>query len=222
MSSDNHIVAAPRFYQPWRNEVARLPRSRLAAALVAVLFLTFGCSIAFTQSTPIDIERSKLTVEVYKSGVFSGFAHDHQIAAPLGSGTLDPTARVVELRFDARKMKVVDPDVSASDRAQVQSTMLSDKVLDAEHFPEIAFTSRRITDATAGSYSVEGDLVLHGVSRPVTVPVALKGDHYVGSVKLKQSDFGIKPVKLFGGTVKVKDVIQIEFDIVPAAQRTAQ
>jgi len=31
---------------------------------------------------------------------------------------------------------------------------------------------------------------------------------------LKQTDFGIKPVTIAGGTVKVKDELTIEFDIV--------
>jgi hypothetical protein len=35
----------------------------------------------------------------------------------------------------------------------------------------------------------------------------------VGNAVVKQSDFGIKPVKVAGGTVKVKDEVRIEFDI---------
>jgi hypothetical protein len=32
---------------------------------------------------------------------------------------------------------------------------------------------------------------------------------------LKQRDFGITPVSIGGGTIKVKDEVRIEFDVVP-------
>jgi hypothetical protein len=43
--------------------------------------------------------------------------------------------------------------------------------------------------------------------------VALKDDRYRGSATLKQTDFGMTPVTIAGGTVKVKDEIKIEFEI---------
>jgi hypothetical protein len=35
----------------------------------------------------------------------------------------------------------------------------------------------------------------------------------MGALTLRQSDFGITPVKIAGGAVRVKDEIRIEFDI---------
>jgi polyisoprenoid-binding protein YceI len=60
---------------------------------------------------------------------------------------------------------------------------------------------------------VHGKLTLHGRERPVSFEVVLKGDHYRGSAPLKQTDFGMKPVTVAGGTVKVKDEVKIEFEI---------
>jgi hypothetical protein len=52
--------------------------------------------------------------------------------------------------------------------------------------------------------------------RPVPVKVVRDKDgHYKGSVRIKQSEFGIAPISIIGGTVKVKDEILIEFDIAP-------
>ncbi len=45
--------------------------------------------------------------------------------------------------------------------------------------------------------------------------VSLDGGHYRGSASLKQSDFGINPIRIAGETVKVKDEVEIELDIVP-------
>lgn len=165
------------------------------------------------QSSPVDVEHSTLTIRVFKSGLFSGFAHDHQIAAPLSSGAVDLSALSVEVHFDARQLKVLDPNVSAGDRAKVQETMLSNQVLDAQRFPEIMFVSRSVKPSGENAYNVEGDLTLHGVTHPLTLPVALRNGHYSGSVNLKQTEFGITPISLVGGSVKVKDTVEITFDI---------
>jgi len=39
------------------------------------------------------------------------------------------------------------------------------------------------------------------------------GSRYRGSATLKQTDFGITPVTVAGGTVKVKNEVKVEFDI---------
>ena len=177
-------------------------------------FVYILAGFAHAASAPVDVEHSTLTIRVFKSGLFSGFAHDHVVAAPLSSGALDPTALSVEVHFNAQQLRVLDPDASASDRAKVQATMLGDKVLNTTRFPEISFISRSIKLSGEYAYTVEGDLTLHGVHHPLTIPVSLRNSHYTGSVKLKQTDFGITPISLFGGNVKVKDVIEISFDIV--------
>jgi polyisoprenoid-binding protein YceI len=63
---------------------------------------------------------------------------------------------------------------------------------------------------------VQGTLTLHGQKQPVAVAVSLQAGHYRGSASFKQSSFGITPISIGGGTVKVKDEIKIEFDIVAA------
>jgi hypothetical protein len=39
---------------------------------------------------------------------------------------------------------------------------------------------------------------------------------YRASTILKQRDFGIQPIRVAGGTVRVKDEIRLEFDIAAA------
>ena len=39
------------------------------------------------------------------------------------------------------------------------------------------------------------------------------GAAHIGSTSLKQTDFGITPISIAGGTVKVKDEVRIEFDV---------
>ena len=60
-------------------------------------------------------------------------------------------------------------------------------------------------------------LKMHGASREIIVPVGRQDGKYTGSLLLKQTDYGIAPVKIAGGAVRVKDEITIEFSIVPAS-----
>ena len=88
------------------------------------------------ETRPIDVEGSTLTVFVYKSGLFSAFADDHVIRAPLASGTIsaDPPFGV-ELSVRSANLKVLDPGLSIGKRSEVQVRMLGPEVLDSEKYP---------------------------------------------------------------------------------------
>ncbi len=178
----------------------------VAALMVAVT--------SAAQPAVIDAARSTVTVQVYKTGLFSGLAHNHVIKAPITSGSIDPRQRTVSLTFTAGDLKVADVEGSESDHREIEATMKGPKVLDVVQFPEISFQSTRVSAVTPQSYEVIGDLKLHGTKREIMIPVALSGGIYKGSVSLKQTDFGITPVKVAGGTIKVKDDIEISFEIV--------
>ena len=60
---------------------------------------------------------------------------------------------------------------------------------------------------------VEDTLSLHGVDKPVGLIVNRSGEAYVGHVTIKQTDFGIMPVVVGGGMIRVKNEIQIDFQI---------
>lgn len=170
----------------------------------------------FAESRQIDTERSKLTVYVYKSGLFSAFADDHIIDAPIGRGTLSDAAPLsVSLEVPAASLRVRDPKLSADKRAEVQTRMVGPEVLDTTKFASISFESTAVEPGGADRWTVTGRLTIHGRTRPVTLATTRANGRYRGTVTLKQSDFGIMPISIAGGTVKVKDDIKIEFDIVP-------
>jgi YceI-like domain len=204
--------------EPWRIQL------RLTKVVLGLLAI--GACLApntvYAQSKTIDVNKSTLTIRVFKSGAFSAFAHDHEIQAPIDEGkieggTPDSSAHPsVQLCVDSRKMRVLDPDTSADKRAEIQHTMQSATVLDVEKFPEISYQSTTVTSRGEAHWEVNGILNLRGKKQPVVVQVSLKEGHYRGSASFKQSNFGINPISLAGGTVKVKDELKIEFDIVPA------
>jgi polyisoprenoid-binding protein YceI len=168
---------------------------------------------AFAQPRAIDAGKSVITVRVYKAGLLSALGHDHEIAGAMAGGAVDITARQVELHSHTRALQVRDPGVSDKDRTEIQTTMLGSEVLDAEKYPEIAFRSTGAEPIGAGSWRVRGNLTLHGQTQTVAIEVQEQGGHYVGTAKFKQTEFGIKPVKVAGGAIRVKDEVRIEFDI---------
>jgi hypothetical protein len=187
------------------------PRMVCAFVLVAIL-LSHGQSSP-GPATAIDTARSGLTVRVYKTGLFSAFAHDHEIHSPIQNGVIDEDKNTVEFSVDARALRVLDPEVSEKDRADIQSTMLGPKVLDSEKFPEIRFRSTSIGEGGNDKWIVRGDLTLHGQTHPVKVNVTGSDSHYTGSARLSQKDFGIVPISIAGGSIKVKDEVLVEFEI---------
>lgn len=192
--------------------------TKLAWGMLAIGMWAVGPQNLCAQRQAIDASRSNLTVRVFKSGMFSAFAHDHEIQAPIDGGEINSSAnRSVQLRIDARKMRVLDPEISASSRADIQNTMEGAEVLDVEHFPKISYDSTGITKTGDGHWEVRGNLNLHGRSKAVVVMVALQNGHYRGSASFRQSQFGITPIRIAAGTVKVKDEVKIEFDIVPVS-----
>lgn len=164
---------------------------------------------------------STITIHVGKTGLFSGLGHDHTISAPVSRAVIDPKSKSASITVLTKEMKVLDPEASEKDRQEVQATMLGPKVLDAQKYPEIHFASTRIEQTSAGDFRVSGNLELHGTTRQLEFSVTGTPDHYSGKTKLKQTDFGIQPVSVGGGTVKVKDEIELEFNVYPVASRGA-
>jgi len=176
--------------------------------------LSLACAApAKGQPRAIDTTKSVMNVHVYKAGLLSALGHDHLISAPIARGRVDVQNREVELHSSATALRVQDAKVSDKDRAEIQSTMLGSDVLDAENYKEISFRSTGADAAGTGVWKVTGELTLHGTTQPVSMEVREQGGRYTGTCRFKITEFHIKPVKVAGGTIRVKDEVQVEFDI---------
>ncbi len=173
----------------------------------------------------VDGAGSQVLIQVGKAGVFGFAGHAHEVAATdvRGQVMFDPadlSRASVSLEFAAAALRVTGKDEPPADVGEVQRVMLSDQVLDVKRFPTIVFRSRRISLAartnTAAGFLVEGDLTLHGTTRPITIRASATletGGRLTarGSFVLKQSDFGMVPVTAAGGTIRVKDELDVQF-----------
>jgi len=211
-----------------------LNRLVLVAGVTApfVAVAAMGPRIA-TSSFTIDPAESSAVVTVGKAGLFSFAAgHTHEVVSSL-KGTVeldasDPTQSSIHMEIDAGALQVSSKNEPPDDVPQVQKAMLSDKVLDVEHYPTIVFQSGHVTvTKSAGQtweLAVSGEFTLHGTTKPLTFPASaeLTTDRLTahGQFQIKQSDYGIKPVSV-AGVVKVKDELGISYTVVahPHEQR---
>lgn len=185
----------------------------LVLRVLLPLALVSSVGRASGQVTSIDTTHSNLLIHVSKSGVFSGFADNHEVEARIAKGSLDAKNGQLRLSVDSRQMRVLDPQLPADKRRQVQERMLGPEVLDSSHFPEITFESTHVEQRQEGTVVVDGRLSLHGVTKPISIVAHMENGRYTGRFAVKQRAFGITPVSIAGGTVKVKDELAIEFDI---------
>jgi polyisoprenoid-binding protein YceI len=183
-------------------------RSILAVAAMSLLCV----SHVNAQQRKIDTQKSTLTIHVGKTGAFSAMGHEHEIHAPIHSGTAEIGAHpAVEIHVNARELRVLDKDASENERAEVQKTMLGPEVLDSEAHQEIVFKSTAADAAGQGRWTLHGNLTLRGQTRPVSVEVTVQNGRYTGETTVKQTDFGITPPGKAG--VRAKDEVKIAFDV---------
>jgi polyisoprenoid-binding protein YceI len=194
---------------------------KLAGLILTQLLIT---ATAFASNGACVLpSRGHFQIHVGTAGLFGALAHNHLIEAEKISGCAavdpkDPAHSSIKLDFPASNIRVLDPKDSEKDRAEVQRNMETE-VLRISEFPRIAFESTSIERAGAPDvFRVRGNLTIRGKTQPVEVSVSLTrlSDatyRATGHSKFAQTSFGIKPIQLGGGTVKVKDELEIEFEL---------
>lgn len=173
---------------------------------------------------------SNLWVYVAKGGLLSALAHNHNIGVRSFSGTVTvpesgASGGALMLEIDAASLNVADKGINEKDRAEITKSMHGE-VLQSDKFAKIIFKSVSVGEVKSSggdnySFTVQGDLTLHGVTKRIGVAVAatitaqqLKA---TGKYTLKQSLFGITPYSKAGGAVKVKDDVIVNFSVVAKA-----
>lgn len=178
----------------------------------------------------INATLSRVRLKVHASGMLSALGHSPTIVVREFSGhvTVPDDAAVgasVELTIQTAALAVGD-DVKESDRREIEQVMRKD-VLEVDTYPSMTFMSTEVTGATPGAGSfrvaIAGTLTLHGVSHPERIEalVNVMGDRLTanGQAEIRQSVYGIKPVKIAGGALKLKDEIDLSFDVVARVNR---
>jgi polyisoprenoid-binding protein YceI len=177
----------------------------------------------------IDGRSSRFTVRAFATGLLSAMGHSPTIGIRDMGG---------EVHFDSEQLKAgsfrlvvrssslsVQDDISDGDRREMERLM-NQEVLETAKFPEITYVANGIPVSKMGeslySATLNGTLTLRGVARmqPIVARVALQGSmlRASGDFLLSQSNYGIKPVSVAGGALKLKDELKLQFEMVARRQ----
>jgi polyisoprenoid-binding protein YceI len=154
-------------------------------------------------------------------------AHDHEIGVKSFSGRVvipgaGAAGGLLEMEIDATSLAVLDKKPSEEDKKKIFNSMHNEVLESAKHrkitFKSVSVSDVKQTGNDAYSFVVNGDLTLRGVTKRIAVPVAAtitpQQLRATGKYTLKQTDFGITPYSAAGGTIRVKNEVVVNFNIV--------
>jgi polyisoprenoid-binding protein YceI len=150
------------------------------------------------------------------------------VDAKLQFNARNPAASQVSVDIDPR---TIEADNAPSGFLQA---LAGKNWLDAERFPAMTFRSRSIERAGKGAFRVQGDLTLHGVTRPIVLDAKYNGGYaghpydpqarigFSAQGSFKRSEFGVSngiPAagSSFGVGDEVEVILETEFTGPPLA-----
>ena len=184
-----------------------------------------GTTKGLTVRYLVDARLSRFTVQAFAGGLLSAFAHNpkfsvRDIASEVSVDPEDPSSAALSMEIRPDSLHLTD-NVNDKDRREIERVM-REEALEAASYPAISFQTVAVSSTRTGggqySLDLKGNLTLHGLTRPLTIPtrVVFMGDtmRAFGEFSLKQSDYNIKLVAVAGGVIKVKDELKLSFDLV--------
>jgi polyisoprenoid-binding protein YceI len=165
-------------------------------------------------------ESGRLLLKTTRTGLGAKAGHDLTIGVTRwhGRAMVDPAAPTnsevsVEVdvdSFDVRQGTGGVKPLTDADRAEIKKTLR--EVLHTAQHPTITFRSRRV-DGSAGSFTLDGELTIMGVTGPVTMQGRVTDGRVVGWATVVQSRWGIRPYSAFFGALKLRDEVRVDFDV---------
>jgi polyisoprenoid-binding protein YceI len=184
-----------------------------------------GTATATLTHFVIDAGASRFTVQAFATGLFSAMGHNPVIGIRNFGGEVNFNSEALQasgfkIAIQAGSLSVQD-DISDKDRREIEKLM-NEQILETTKYPEIVYEAPQVSVTKLGdslySATASGNLSFRGISHNqlVTARVAVFGDmlRASGDFILRQSDYGIKPISVAGGALKVKDELKFSFELV--------
>jgi polyisoprenoid-binding protein YceI len=177
----------------------------------------------------IDPSGSRFTVQAFATGLLSTFGHNPRIGISDYDGEIQFVPDTYEKAFvrltvRTSAMQALD-EIKDKDRRILEQTMYGE-VLESDRYPEAGYESKQISVQKLGTdlllVQVSGELSFHGVTQThsfdarVTLMAAMM--RISGEFSLRQSDYRIKPVSFAAGTLRLKDELKFNFELVARSQ----
>lgn len=162
-------------------------------------------------------ENGSLHVHTFREGMAQKVGHDLIIGVERWEATVevgqDGAPAAITLDADAGSLRVREgvhglKPLSDKDLKDIHNSI--DKTLGKQ---PITFRSSTVGQAD-GRLSVAGELTMAGTTRPADFELGLGDDgRFTGTLKVVQTEWGIKPYKGLMGALKVRDDVEIVLDV---------
>jgi hypothetical protein len=174
--------------------------------------------------------QSLVVVEVRRGGRLGHLGHDHVVSTDDLQGYLNPVAGRADLYLRLDRLVVDDPALRAAAGFTTQPspaaiagtrTNMLEKTLRAHEHPYAWIAVSGLIPADAnwrGEVALEVAITLHGRTHRQTVPAEVDAGAgriaAQGALGLRQTDFGIEPMSILGGAIRVEDALTLRFRLV--------
>lgn len=148
------------------------PITGIAVALMVATNVAIAEDVAPTGTYVNDPGHTRLLWSIRHMGLSNYTARVNDVSITLEYNAEDISASSVRADIDPRSV-----DTGFPGEKDFNGEISDDpRILNSAEFPEIAFVSRRVTATGADTATVEGDLTMLGVTRPVTLNATLNGE----------------------------------------------
>ena len=183
------------------------PVNKSLAALA--LFVAAGSVAHAAAYTKVETSASRLTFGYSQMNV--GLQGNFNKLSPKVF-SFDPAAP------ENAKVEIEVPLISVdSGNVEANAELVKPDWLATEAHPVASFVATKVTPQSEGSYQVDGNLTIKGVTKPVSMPVAFKEEDgkgvFDGGFTFKRTDFGVGEGP-WGDTSIVADEVSIKFHVV--------
>lgn len=169
----------------------------------------------------VDTANSLVEIDVLRAGPLAQMGHDHVVSSRQLNGLVAPRLGQADLYVQLDSLNVDEPELrraagmegtpSAEDIEATRRNML-DKVLETRRFP---FALIKVLRVDGQSLTVA--LTLHGVTQTQQIPAQIRrlanGIEISGALAIRQTDFGITPMSVMGGGLRVEDILTMRFRV---------
>ena len=156
-----------------------------------------------------------ICVYTYKEGLLSKLAHDLRFT--LSRFSISARGAEVSARFELgslrvdgvmRAGKLERNELSQGDREKIQETLKD--VVSSREYLEARLVAKILTKEPP--FVLEGQLTMRAETRPIALHLERLGDRLVGEVAITPSQWGVRPYRALGGTLKLQDRVRITID----------
>jgi polyisoprenoid-binding protein YceI len=161
-----------------------------------------------------------LWIETKREGLLAPVGHDLRLEARRFRVEISADRQSVKATIESSSVAVKSALVRTMERPGALGRIerrriehkIAQEVLAAPRFPVIEFLCDTLSE-TATGYTLAGRLSVHGATNTITLHVDRSGARLRSRAVVRLSDFGIRPVTAFLGTLRVRDEVSVVVDL---------